>query len=269
MRALIRAELVQSDYFISLWKNREEYDKQVCDIFLNMGYTAVVIGQENLENNPYVKEIFEDLPPDIGAQDKQHYILLGYSGEGQSHFVVSSPNPAVIHIRVMGRLFGRLRRTCTDITHNLEKLKRNRQTVNPFSRKQKPIKPFLKNKKIIEVMEPMRDHPTILGEIITSPFLEVIQQHQNELLLTVVSLIGFVILFFTSPSLARIISNLFSMNLSGFSIDYILNVLEQVSSAMLVSFVISAINIFTLVSELKRLQPIKWDFENESKRKLR
>src|SRR5260221_8553531 len=124
MRALIRGDLQSKEYFMEKWKNRDEYDQAVIDLFLKMGYGAEATGQESLKDHATVAEILEDMPQDVKDQELSHLIMLGQTSEGQCPFLVTAINPTEIHIRIKGRLFGRLRKACVDMNkHTLAYMK--------------------------------------------------------------------------------------------------------------------------------------------------
>jgi hypothetical protein len=270
MRALIRADLKPADHFLLLWNDRKEYDDAVIRIFLKMGYAPAKTGQKELEDDAFVKEIIQDMPPDIKEQETQHLIMLGYTGEGQSHFVVTGVNPTEIHIRIKGRLFGRLRRACANIFQNSRKI-RSQWRISRFGQKlaEKDVLPYLEVRHSIEVMEPMRDHPTILGEIIDSPLRETIRQNTNEIYLALFTFVGSVTLFFLSPVLAPLIQNFFvqTFQTNIYDVDYIRGALERTYSAFLVSFAIAALGLSIRYFDLRHQQPIKWDPDIESRQK--
>lgn len=279
MRALIRADLQPTNYFSSLWNKREKYNSQVTQLFLEMGFAPVKVGQKALLEDPFVQEIIEDMPPDIKEQETQHIIMLGYVGEGQSHFIVTGVNPSVIHIRIKGRLFGRLRRACVEIIKKSRQLRDKRQIrflggrlvfskyKTTHEGNNDSVLPYLEIKPIIEVMEPMRDHPTILGEIIESAFVEVLRRNRYEVWLIGFTLIGTVALFFTSPPLAPILERfLLFFHITNYNALYIQNALERTFSAFLVSFAVTLLGVFVKIFEMSRLKPIKWDSDTENRR---
>lgn len=278
MRALIRADLQPSDHFSFLWREREEYDSQIIQMFLDMGYAPVKVGQETLLNDPFVNEILEDMPPDIKEQETEHLILLGYVGEGQSHFIVTGVNPTEIHIRIKGRLFGRLRRACTDLIKNARKLRDKRQVRFFGSRlliaKSKTSEkahissaPYIEVRHTVEVMEPKRDHPTMLGEIIESASVEGLRQSKYDLVLIAFTLLGSIGLFFGSPLLAPVLYSLLSwLGITEYDALYIQGALERTYSAFIVSFFVASLGILTKIFDLQKSKPIKWDTDLESKR---
>ncbi len=278
MRALIRADLQPSDHFSFLWREREEYDSQIIQMFLDMGYAPVKVGQEALLNDPFVNEILEDMPPDIKEQETEHLILLGYVGEGQSHFIVTGVNPTEIHIRIKGRLFGRLRRACTDLIKNARKLRDKRQVRILGGRlliaKSKASEkdhissaPYIEIRHTVEVMEPKRDHPTMLGEIIESASIEGLRQSKYDLVLIAFTLFGSIGLFFGSPLLAPVLYDLLNwLGITGYDVEYIQGALERTYSAFIVSFFVTGLGILTKIFDLQKSKPIKWDTDLESKR---
>jgi hypothetical protein len=278
MRALIRADLQPSDHFSFLWNERDEYDSQVIQMFLDMGYAPVKIGQEALLNHPFVNEILEDMPPDIKEQETEHLILIGYVGEGQSHFIVTGVNPTEIHIRIKGRLFGRLRRACTDLIKNARKLRDKRQirilggrlriAKSKTSEKDSiSSAPYIEIRRTVEVMEPKRDHPTMLGEIIDSASAEGLRQSKYDIVIILFTLLGSIGLFFSSPYLAPVLHDFLSwLGISGYDTKYIQEALERTYSAFLVSFFIAGLGVLTRIFDLHQSKPIKWDMDLESKR---
>lgn len=270
MRALIRADLQPEDYFVALWKDRSKYDEEIIQLFLEMGYAPAKRDQEQLEEDAFVKEIIQDMPPDIKEQETQHLIMLGYTGEGQSHFVVTGVNPAEIHIRIKGRLFGRLRRACANIYQNSRKLRsRRRNTVIESGESEKKIIPYLKVRSVIEVMEPMRDHPTILGEIIESPWTELLRQNANELYLAGFTFFSSVSLFFLSPILAPRIEDYLiqTFKTTIYNQVYIQGALERTYSAFLVSFAVTLLGLSIKYFNIRHQRPIKWDSDIETREK--
>jgi len=270
MRALIRADLHPSLNFQQLWSDRNAYNEQVVRLFLEMGYAAVKTGQVDLEKDATVEELIKDIPPDIKEQETGHLIMLGYTSEGQSHFLVTGVNPTEVHIRVKGRLYGRLRRACVDIYKNAERLKKRRQKRKSLlllknDSKGILITPYLILRKTIEVMEPLRDHPTIRGEIIESALSEVVKDNRNEVVLIIFTLVGSVFLFFATPYLAPVLQTFLVkfLNVVGYSKDYIQGALERTYSAFLVSFAVTLLTVLTKAFEISRFKPIRWDTDTD------
>lgn len=278
MRALIRADLQPSDHFSFLWREREEYDSQVIQMFLDMGYAPVKTGQDALLNDPFVNEILEDMPPDIKEQETEHLILLGYVGEGQSHFIVTGVNPTELHIRIKGRLFGRLRRACADLIKNARKLRDKRQfrllggrillaKFKAFEKDNISSAPYIEIRRTVEVMEPKRDHPTMLGEIIDSAIVEGLRQSKYDSVIILFTLFGSIGLFFGSPILAPVLHDFLNwLRITGYDAKYIQEALERTYSAFLVSFFISGLGVLTRIFNLRQSKPIIWDTDLESKR---
>jgi hypothetical protein len=270
MRALIRAKLNPPEHFNSLWHNRVEFDKAVADLFQDMEFGPEITGQEAIINDSIAQKIIQDIPEDIKEQETKHLILLGYSGLGQAHFIVSGVNPTEIHIRIKGGLFGRIERSCRDITDKSLKLKKSRQKSPPFFLSKNSEGTYLTLSPVIDVLEPTRDTPTITGEVIEAPMSEVIRKSRNEVALIIFTFLGALFLFFLTPTLApgvqKFLSGLVSPAYAqGYTLIYVQGALERTYSAFLVTFSVSVIGLLTKIFELWRLKPVKWIMDIESK----
>lgn len=262
MRALVRADLLPSDYWEDLWTtNVIEYDKEVVQLFTDLGFGPVKVGQETLLQDKAVQEIIVDIPDHVREQETSHLVMLGYISEGQAYFIVSSINPTVLHIRVRGRLFGRLARACAELNRNVNTLvkRRSQRFKNVVGdRTVGKAGAMLKLRSEIEVMEPGKEQHTILGHIIDSAAQEVLRQSTNEKWLVLFTFIAAVGLFVLTPSIAPPISRALNALGMHFEVSYIQGALERTYSAFLVTLTVTLVGLGIRIFDVRRQKPIRW-----------
>ena len=184
-------------------------------------------------------------------------IMLGYTSEGQSTFLVCAINPSELHIRFRQGLFERLRRSCVEITRKLRHHHGAKLTLKRELRRR------ARTRRIIEVMETKRDIPTIRGEIITSAFRELARRHWPEMIIALLTFAISAVLFFLTPRIAAPTHTWLRQLGFGFTLPYVSGAFERIYSAFLVTFFITSLTLFVNLIVIYRSKPIKWNSEIE------
>lgn len=267
MRALLRAKLRPVNRFIELWDNETEYVSAVASIFRAMGFAIDFLGKEDVMQSEAFKRIMNNTPEEIFADETKRPIMVGYSSSGQAPFLVVAVNPTDLHIRVQAEILMRIENSCAEILSKaIDHAKEQRTPI--LSRLREDVsKPYIAIGSTINVMEPHRSVPTILGETVGTSFLTVlgtvIRKNRQDVILVLFTLLGSVLLFFSTPFLAEYLSNSLSRligeaNAQVYNADYIKGALERTYSAFLVTFFVSTLNLATRAFDLWRKRPIGW-----------
>lgn len=272
MRGLIRLDLAPKTRVNQLWTNRQDYDDAVIRLFREIGYipkdprsngdsnvppvafsSDSTERQQQLQSSAEIATLFEDVPADITAEEQRHMIMLGYTSEGQSTFVVCAINPTELHIRIRQGLFERLRRSCLEIAR---KVRRHDHLFNRFFHRQELR---VTTRDTIEVMEAHRDIPTIRGEIVHSSTAELVRRHWPELVIALVTFVISSLLFLNTPRIASPTQSWLAARGFTFTLEYVRGTFERVYSAFLVTFFITTLTLLIQWIAIYRRKPITWN----------
>lgn len=235
-------------------EDKDEYDRAVINIFKSMGYDPRSFYDAEGKNLPIklvetrdVELLFEGVPKDIANEEIKHLVMVGYTSEGQAHFVVCSINRHDLHLRIRDDLFEKLRRACAEICDRSWR-----------AHAKNPNDPHLDINNTIEIIEHGHSHATIRGDIVQKPLKTVIYENVAETLIIFITFIFSVLLFLFAPKIAENIYDAMKPT-ELFTKQYVQGFIERVDSALLVTFAIALINISLKYIQLRKTKPIKWN----------
>jgi len=160
-------------------KISEGYINKVTSLFKGMNFHTYT--RENYGDSPFsdlVNKSYENVPEDVKEEELERNVLVGFTSEGQLHFVVTAINPDRLHLRAQSDLFFRMQNASKEIMSKL-----------PSASKCHYYKlrgiPHLKVIEDIQVMEVGQRIHTITGKVLSS-FRKVLHQTFKETTINIV-----------------------------------------------------------------------------------
>jgi len=210
------------------------------------------------------RTLTNDIPDHIHEKELDSWVLTGYEDKGQVSFIVTLHNSNNVYIRIKANLFRKMKQTCEIFLRKLVEYevtvkygKQKKSFLYSIILKLKKLYIFTKNSLFtgwniepyirlskttpIEVMEPMKEQPTIRGYVISPIFRYILNEHAADIFLILIISTSIILLYFYLK---------------------IMNII----TGLTVTLFITIVNLIIKISIDIKSFPIKWIFDNRDKK---